>query len=836
MPVRPLLDRLEVEPDEPQLLRNGPAEHGRDHDVVVEALTSLVLVEGVVLGAHLLEPFTDAALVALHKPQVLPTHHAVVLAQDVLDLLLGVGPAEHLGVEVIGQHDLEAAHLGGLRLLPVQLGQQRGDVHVAGDERDGVPVEVVGDEAAVTAQAPLRFAVGQREQHVLQLLGVPAGHLVHDEGQVAGDRHALQKRVHGTAVLARRYRQVVGPAVHRHRDLAGRGLAQATVARQCDGDAVPHIRLGQRHQRGAEGGTDEELVGLGVRAVVDGVDLLDPLLCRAAHTEVSREVWGQVEHGGLDAPPGDFLVAQHEAVVVPPETGVGDSLHAMGSCSADRVLHELFHVFSSLLADRVDFIRTQRVGERLGFRDGLAWHLDLAPALVVHFHGEPDGEGAVFLAEAHVRIDVGVGEVDPGERAFLVFLRHLEELTVPRVTLGPERDVIRQLRLVLLGVVVRDFFHLWRRDDRWCLHNRLGLLRHGRQLLRVAQMDRALAVGVLAPLAALAQTGEVLTGGGAGGPGVDLHLRRLGVVLGVSLAPGVRLRLAFYCMFHQPQHRAPEGFFDVAALLGHVAQGGAELDDPLGRRRRVDFRPCAPLIEHGGVDLGLGYFGGDVLHQCGHEPLGRDGLGVAQQHHLDFSVFAPVGARGAQDAGKVRRAAGVMLEPNGLERCVERLADELGLLGRKVFRKRPVAVQTAPRRHEHGCGNTEGTTQLGDSLYGLLARRVVLGGADVHVEPLRPGEGDVVRRTGGVAQLRGVRLGRHLAFFGERGAGVKNLNARIIDLTGEAGEVFEALAVVVGWRAIHPVAECRQDVDTLGRQDFLKERQRVHLPPSVGLV
>ena len=276
-------------------------------------------------------------------------------------------------------------------------------------------------------------------------------------------------------------------------------------------------------------------------------------------------------------------------------------------------------------------------------------------------------------------------------------------------------------------------------------------------------------------------------------------------------------------MFHQPQHRAPEGFFDVAALLGHVAQGGAELDDPLGRGRRVDFRPGAPLVEHGGVDLGLGHFGGDVLHQCRHEPLGRDGLGVAQQHHLDFSVFAPMGARRAQDAGKVRRAAGVVLEPNGLEGGVERLADDPGLLGRKVFRKRPVAVQAAPRRHEHGCGDTEGATQLGDRLYGLLARRVVLGGADVHVEPLAAGEGDVVCCTGGVAQLRGVRLGRHLAFFGERGAGVKNLNARIIDLTGEAGEVFEALAVVVGWRAIHPVAECRKDVDALGRQDFLKE-------------
>ena len=52
---------------------------------------------------------------------------------------------------------------------------------------------------------------------------------------------------------------------------------------------------------------------------------------------------------------------------------------------------------------------------------------------------------------------------------------------------------------------------------------------------------------------------------------------------------------------------------------------------------------------------------------------------------------------------------------------------------------------------------------------------------------------------------------------------MKNLNARIIDLTGEAGEVFEGIAVVVGWRTIHPVAECRQDVDALGRQDFLKE-------------
>ena len=62
-----------------------------------------------VIYNRLLEPFTDTTLVALHKPQVLPTHHAVVLAQDVFDLLLGVGTAEHLGVEVIGQHDLEAA-------------------------------------------------------------------------------------------------------------------------------------------------------------------------------------------------------------------------------------------------------------------------------------------------------------------------------------------------------------------------------------------------------------------------------------------------------------------------------------------------------------------------------------------------------------------------------------------------------------------------------------------------------------------------------------------------------------------------------------------------------
>ena len=513
MPVRPLLNRLEVKPDEPQLLRNGSTEHGGDHDVVVEALTGLVLVERVVLGAHLLEPFANAALVALHKPQVLPTHHAVVLAQDVLDLLLGVGPAEHLGVEVIGQHDLEAAHLGGLGLLPVQLGQQRGDVHVAGDERDGVPVEVVGDEAAVTAQAPLRFAVGQREQHVLQLFGVPPRHLIHDERQVAGDRHALQKRVHGAAVLARSHRQVVGPAVHRHRDLAGGGLAQPAVTRKGDGDAVPHIRLGQRHQRSAEGGADEELVCLGVRAVVDGVDLLDPLLCRAAHTEVPGEIWGQVEHSRLDTAPCDLLVTQHEAVVVPPETGVGDSLHAMGSCSADRVLHELFHVFSSLLAGRVDFIRTQRVGERLGFRDGFARHLDLTPPLVVHFHGDSDGEGAVFLAEAHVRVDVGVGEVDPGERAFLVLLRHIEGLSVPRVALGPERDVIRHLRLVLLGVVVRHGFNLWRLDDR--CHHGLGFLRHGWQFFRVAQVDRTLAVGVLAPVASLAQPSKALTGGRA---------------------------------------------------------------------------------------------------------------------------------------------------------------------------------------------------------------------------------------------------------------------------------------------------------------------------------
>ena len=74
-----------------------------------------------------------------------------------------------------------------------------------------------------------------------------------------------------------------------------------------------------------------------------------------------------------------------------------------------------------------------------------------------------------------------------------------------------------------------------------------------------------------------------------------------------------------------------------------------------------------------------------------------------------------------------------MLEPNGLEGGVERLADDPGLLGGEVFRKRPVAVQTASRRHEHGCRNTEGAAQLGNRLYGLLARRVVLGGADVHV-------------------------------------------------------------------------------------------------------
>ena len=584
---------------------------------------------------------------------------------------------------------------------------------------------------------------------------------------------------------------------------------------------MPHIRLGQRHQRGAKGGTDQELIRLGVGAIVDGINLLDPLLRRTPHPEIDREVAGQVKHGGFHAASGDFLVAQHESVVVPAEVGVGDGLDAVRSCGADRVLHELFHVFPSLLAERVDFIRPQRVGERLCFGDRLGRHLDLAPALVVHFHGEPDGEGAVFLAEAHVRIDVGVGEADPGECAVLVCLRHLEELTIPRVPFGPERHLIGQLRLVLLGVVVRHGFNLGRLDDR-CRH-RLGRFRHGWQFFRVAQVDRTLAVGVLAPVASLAQPGKALTGSRAGSPRIELHLRGILVVLGVPLAPLVGQRLALHCMFHQSEHRAPQGFFDVAALLGDVAQGRAELDDPLGGRRRVDFRAGSPLVEHGRLDLWFRHLGGDVLHQCCHEPLGRERLGVAQQLNFDFAVFTPVGADRAQDARKVSRAGCVVLEPNGLEGGVERLANDPGLLGGEVFRKRPVAVQPAPRRHEHGCRNTEGAAQLGDRLDGLLARRVVLGGADVYIEPLRPGEGDVVCGASGVAQLRGVSLGRHLAFFGERGAGVKNLNARIIDLTGEAGEVFEGIAVVVGWRTVHPVAECRQDEYALGRQDFLKE-------------
>ena len=125
--------------------------------------------------------------------------------------------------------------------------------------------------------------------------------------------------------------------------------------------------------------------------------------------------------------------------------------------------------------------------------------------------------------------------------------------------------------------------------------------------------------------------------------------------------------------------------------------------------------------------------------------------------------------------------------------------------------------------------------RYGEKPYGVTPMMANPRG-EVGVEVSLYTEAMIERLRERTTQRAGVRLGRHLAFFGERGAGVKNLNARIIDLTGEAGEVFEALAVVVGWRAIHPVAECRQDVNTLGRQDFLKERQRVHLPPSVGLV